>query len=182
VPQSSPHAAAHHELFVKLLSDCLTETLYMASMAELHCDIISTASSLVLKGCCSAQISNPDSIPHCALQHPSPEALPLLCMSSILSSAVSGFSDKACLLLETVVKTLFDPAQYLTEGAVERQSELLKRQYSNANLKSSEAAATCRLLAIAPMRHSSGSKLTALLGWGTSAVSLQRSSKSCSLH
>jgi Middle or third domain of peptidase_M16 len=75
VPQSSPHAAAHHELFVKLLSDCLTETLYMASMAELHCDIISTASSLVLKGCCSAQISNPDSIPDCALRHPLPLVL-----------------------------------------------------------------------------------------------------------
>lgn len=77
---------------------------------------------------------------------------------------MSGFSDKACLLLETVAQTLFDPAQYLTEGAVERQSELLKRQYSNANLKASDAAASCRLLAIAPMRHSSSSKLTALLG------------------
>ena len=50
LPQSSSRAAALHDLFVKMLADHLTETLYMSSMAELHCDIIGTDSSLVIKG------------------------------------------------------------------------------------------------------------------------------------
>lgn len=50
LPQSSAKSAALHDLFVKMLADNLTETLYMSSMAELHCDIIGTDSSLVIKG------------------------------------------------------------------------------------------------------------------------------------
>lgn len=41
--------------------------------------------------------------------------------------SVSGFSDKACLLMETVVRTLFSPLLYLAIEAVERQREILKR-------------------------------------------------------
>ena len=81
-----------------------------------------------------------------------------------LLSPVSGFSDKACLLMETVLLTLFTPSLYLLEDAVERQVELLKRSYSNANMKAHEAASSSRLLALAPMRYSSDAKLRALIG------------------
>ena len=66
--------------------------------------------------------------------------------------------------METAVATLFSPSSYLTEAAVQRQLELLKRTYSNSNMKASEAASSSRLLALAPMRHSSDSKLRAILG------------------
>ena len=68
--------------------------------------------------------------------------------------------------METAVLTLFSPSLYLTEAAVERQLELLKRTYSNSNMKAAEAASSSRLLALAPMKHSSDSKLRALLGDG----------------
>lgn len=77
---------------------------------------------------------------------------------------MSGFSDKACLLMERALLTLFSPALYLLEAAVERQLELLKRTYNNANMKAAEAASSSRLLALAPMKHSSDSKLRTLLG------------------
>ena len=64
----------------------------------------------------------------------------------------------------TVVQTLFSPFLYLTEDAVERQLELLKRTYSNTNMKAAEAASSSRLLSLTPMRHSSDAKLHALLG------------------
>ena len=66
--------------------------------------------------------------------------------------------------METVVQTLFSPSLYLTEEAVERQLELLKRSYSNTNMKAAEAASSSRLLSLTPMKHSSDSKLHALIG------------------
>ena len=60
--------------------------------------------------------------------------------------------------------TLFSPSLYLTDDAVERQLELLKRSYSNANMKAAEAASSSRLHSLTPMRHSSDAKLHALLG------------------
>lgn len=66
--------------------------------------------------------------------------------------------------MEILTTTLFNPTQYLTEAAVQRQSELLKRAYTNANMKAADAASDARLLALAPMQHSSDAKLSALLG------------------
>ena len=80
------------------------------------------------------------------------------------SLPVSGFSDKAALLVETVVSTLFDLSKYLTQDALNRQVELLKRAYCNADMKPSEAASSSRVLALAPMRHSCDSKLEELSG------------------
>ena len=77
---------------------------------------------------------------------------------------MSGFSDKAALLVETVVSTLFEPSKYLTQEALDRQVELLKRAYCNADMKPSDAASSSRVLALSPMRHSCDSKLEALSG------------------
>ena len=48
-PMSSCESAALHDVFVKCLADHTTETIYMASMAELNCDIIGTTHALILK-------------------------------------------------------------------------------------------------------------------------------------
>jgi hypothetical protein len=74
--------------------------------------------------------------------------------------------------MEMLTAALFNPAQYLTEAAVQRQTELLKRRYTNANLKSSEASYNARLGALAPMQYSSEAKLSALLGAHTHYVIL----------
>ena len=132
LPQRSARQAAMHDLFVKCLADSTTELLYMASMAELNCDIIGTANAFVLK--------------------------------------VYGFCDKACLLMERVVGTVFDLSSYLTSEIVERQCEVLKRVYSNACLKSSDAAATGRLLSLVPGRFASEVKLAAMRGLETDGL------------
>ena len=77
--------------------------------------------------------------------------------------------------MEMLAAALFNPAQYLTETAVQRQTELLKRRYTNANLKSSEASYNARFEALAPMQYSSEAKLSALLGAHTHYVILIQS-------
>jgi len=49
LPQQSATRAALHDLLVKCLADSTTEMLYMASMAELNCNIVGTYNALVLK-------------------------------------------------------------------------------------------------------------------------------------
>ena len=46
---ATPESAALHDVFVKCLADYTTETIYMASMAELNCDIVGTPQALILK-------------------------------------------------------------------------------------------------------------------------------------
>jgi nardilysin len=70
-----------------------------------------------------------------------------------LEILVSGFSDKAILLLETLVQSFFSPDQYILENNLNRLKEQLQRRYTNATMKASKAADACRLNALKPSRY-----------------------------
>ena len=79
---------------------------------------------------------------------------------------ISGFHDRASVLLQSVLNVMYTPSSYLTEGSFLRLRESLARQYSNETLKAHAAARTSRLLALIPSRFSSKQKLQCIEGDG----------------
>ena len=79
---------------------------------------------------------------------------------------ISGFHDRASVLLQSVLNVMYTPSLYLTEASFLRLQESLARQYSNETLKAHAAARTSRLLALIPSRFSSKQKLQCLESGG----------------
>ena len=75
---------------------------------------------------------------------------------------ISGFHDRASILLQSVLDVMYTPSVYLAEASFLRLRESLARQYSNETLKAHAAARTSRLLALIPSRFSSKQKLQCL--------------------
>ena len=139
--------AALLDLLCHALREKLNEELYMASMADLHCTIETSDTSLNVR--------------------------------------VAGYSDKAGLLMATVIRTLFhlQTAESTTAAccakAVDstldlatfgRLRELLLRQYRNTNLKACQSATSGRLQALKPSKCSAEAKAAALSGTDCSST------------
>ncbi len=75
-----------------------------------------------------------------------------------LEIKVKGFSDKAPVLLRTVVQAIAHPESFVSESVFQLQYEKLIRMYRNDGLKSSSAATGARLVALKPSAYSSRDK------------------------
>jgi len=78
---------------------------------------------------------------------------------SSLGIRISGFSEKATLLLRTVIDTIYDPDRFITEAIFQRQVEIADRLYQNETLKSSSTAYMSRLIALKPSKYHPKTKL-----------------------
>lgn len=72
---------------------------------------------------------------------------------SSIGVRISGFSQKATLLLRTVIETMYDPDRYVTDAIFHRQVEIADRIYQNETLKSSSTAYMSRLIALKPTKY-----------------------------
>lgn len=75
---------------------------------------------------------------------------------------ISGFSDKAFVLLDAIFAAIVNPSELITSERVERQFEVLCRNLINEDMKASKSASNARLVALKPTKYSAEKKLHAL--------------------
>ncbi len=133
------------ELFLKLASPLSLESVVSAVSLDLV--VMMIEDSLTERAYLASMAEL-----HCAVES----------IDGCLRLRVSGFSDKAGVLVKSILHTVMNPDEYVVDSLFRRQSELLCRRYANENMKAETTARNARLLSLRPSRFSAASRLLQL--------------------
>lgn len=131
---------------VKLSSPVTIESPREAALNDLHYRLIKDSLNETIYTAEMAEL-------YCEISH----------SDSSIGVRVSGFSQKATLLLRAVIDTIYDPDRFVTEEIFQRQVEVATRQYQNETIKSSSTAYMSRLVSLKPTKYHPKTKLKYLL-------------------